>query len=132
MKKETKKKLIIGFVVLAVIGMFLPNPPQEEVSKKEDKKEEVKIVEKKDLSNEAYTFCKILVEKELAPYTVEFPWGERTINETGVNEYVVKSTVTTQNKYGAKLKKNYKCNIAYKGSGEVTDGVNWSYSISFN
>ena len=131
MKKETKKKLIIGFVLLAVIGMFLPNPPQED-NNKEVKKEEIKTVEKKDLSNEAYTFCKILVKKELAPYTVEFPWGERTINETGVNEYVVKSTVTTQNKYGAKLKKNYKCNIAYKGSGEITDGVNWNYSISFN
>ena len=127
MKKETKKKLIIGFVVLAVIGMFLPNPPQEESSKKE-----VKTVEKKDLSNEAYTFCKILVEKELEPYTAEFPWGERTIDEKGVNEYVIKSTVTTQNKYGAKLKKNYQCNISYKGSGDVTNGTNWSYSINFN
>jgi len=127
MKKETKKKLIIGFVVLAVIGMFLPNPPQEESSKKE-----VKTVEKKDLSNEAYTFCKILVEKELEPYTAEFPWGERTIDEKGVNEYVIKSTVTTQNKYGAKLKKNYQCCISYKGSGDVTNGTNWSYSINFN
>jgi len=131
MKKETKKKLIIGFVILTVIGMFLPNPPQKE-SNKEVKKEEIKTVEKKDLSNEAYTFCKILVEKELKPYKAEFPWGERTINETGINEYIIKSTVITQNKYGAKLKKNYQCNIAYKGSGEVTDGVNWSYSISFN
>lgn len=127
MKKETKKKLIIGFVALAVLGMFLPDTPSQEV-----KKEEVKKVEKQDLSNEAYTFCKILVEKELAPYTAEFPFGERTIKERGVNEYIVQSSVITQNKYGAKIKKKYKCSIAYKGSGDVSDGANWSYSIAFN
>ena len=127
MTKETKKKLIIGFVALTVIGMLLPDTKPTEV-----KKEEVVKVQKQDLSNEAYTFCKILVEKELAPFTVDFPYGERKIEEKGTNEYVITSSVTTQNKYGAKIKKQYQCKIAYKGKGDVTDGANWSYSLSFH
>jgi len=126
MKKETKNKLIGGVVILFLIGLFLPNTKPKEIEK------EVKNTEKKDLSNEAYTFCKILVEKELKPYEANFPFGERNIKDNGLNEYVIKSSVITQNKYGAKVKKRYKCNIAYKGSGDVTDGSNWSYSISFN
>jgi len=47
MKKETKKKLIIGFVALAVLGMFLPNTPSQEV-----KKEEVKKTVKKERLHE--------------------------------------------------------------------------------
>ena len=47
MKKETKKKLIIGFVALAVLGMFLPDTPSQEV-----KKEEVKETVKKEISKE--------------------------------------------------------------------------------
>ena len=128
MKKETKKKLIAGFIILSIIGYFVPDTkPQEAI--KEVKKEKS---DKKDLSNEAYTFCKMLVEKELEPYTADFPFGERTIKDNGLNEYVIKSSVITQNKYGAKIKKRYKCNIAYKGSGDVLDGSNWSYSIAFN
>lgn len=48
MKKETKKKLIIGFVALAVLGMFLPDTPSQEVKKEEVKK----TVKKENLQEE--------------------------------------------------------------------------------
>jgi hypothetical protein len=38
MTKETKKKLIIGFIALAILGMFLPDIPSQEVKKEEVKK----------------------------------------------------------------------------------------------
>ncbi len=123
MKKETKKKLIIGFVALAVLGMFLPDTPSQEV-KKEEVKKTVKKESVKNLTNEAVTICRMIIESHLSTYSdIDFPFANRKVFKKGNQRYIIKDYVNFYDN-GIKKKVYWHCDIRYKGGDEM-DTNNW-------
>lgn len=82
--------------------------------------------ENRDIENEAYTICKILVENQFTQ-KVKFPYMERKIFKKESNRYIVKSTVISNS-----ITKLWSCDIKYIGEDEEYMNMNnWDYKLSF-
>jgi len=82
--------------------------------------------EHRDIENEAYTICKILIEKQFTQ-EVNFPYMERKIFRKEPNRYIVKSTIELNN-----VTSLWSCDIKYIGKDEEYMNINnWDYKLSF-
>lgn len=81
-----------------------------------------------DRSNMAYIQCEDAVKQRLkSPSTADFPYFADTAlrNAHNSNSYVIGGHVDAQNGFGATIRADWICQIAYSGSGEDTDPSNW-------
>ena len=95
MTKETKKKLIIGFVALGILGILLPDIPSKEATKEEVKnpvKKEVvhKVKEEKNTLKGGYAAC---ISQDLFD---QFVTVASTNDENGINFLLKNGCVITK------------------------------------
>jgi len=155
-KRLTLKKIqtFLSDVIRAIFGLFIltslyaiffsdgtkteeiTSPIKHEINMEEAidilNQEKNETVKKEDLSVQAFVICKDLIkEKLLSPYTADFPFIDRKVWDKGEQSYKIRSYVDSQNEYGAKIRTNWNCYMKYKGSGEVSDPINWEHELEF-
>lgn len=66
----------------------------------------------------AFVMSQSFVKDRLkAPATAEFPWyDESMVTPLGKEKYIVRSYVDAQNAFGALIRNNYTCRLAYQGN----------------
>jgi hypothetical protein len=68
---------------------------------------------------EAWTMCQGFVEDRLvAPATAEYPFDFRPyVEDLGGGRFVVAAYVDAENEFGAQLRSDFRCDVAYQGDG---------------
>lgn len=77
--------------------------------------------------------CRNAVRDQLIdPGSASFPWVADTVVDRRRDTYLVKSRVTAANAAGGRQEMAYRCEIRYRGDGNVADAESWQLlSLSF-
>jgi hypothetical protein len=105
--------------LMEIVGII--DEPEPVVNEQQEKT----VTVQDDLSLEAHTLCKMLIENGLpTPATADFPFANRKIFKKPNQRYIVKDYVDFQNRYGATIRGYWHCDIQFKG-GDKMNFNNW-------
>jgi hypothetical protein len=107
-----------GILLLSLIGS-ITTPLKDNI--KVPVKENIEV---ENLTNEAVTICRMIVENSLSDYIeVSFPFANRKVFKKANQRYIIKDYVLFSDN-GIKKKANWHCDLQFKG-GDAMDTNNW-------